>query len=339
MKKSLHLLVYFILMLFLSFCGRQGKNPPEQSSTAPATALKVLTEKIQHDSSDAGLFHRRAQLYLDEGQINNALGDINKAIQLDAENAGYFITLADIYLAMGKIPGSLESLQKAEKLDPKNNDALIKQAELYLVIKDYPKCFNYVNAALALNRQNPVAYFIWGYAQLERGDTTSAIRNLQTAADQDQNYYDAFLQLGMVYAARKNPVAEDYFRSAIRIDSTRTGAYYLMGLLYQETGEYTKALDIYEKLARVSPAMKEAHYNMGYVNLVSLGNYPAAIQHFTEAIRLDPKYTDAYFNRGYSYELSGDLMNAKKDYEQALQVQPNYDRAIEGLNRLDKQTK
>ena len=339
MKKSLLLSVYFFLVLLLSSCGRHGNNPAGQSSGAPATALEALTQKIQNDSSDAELFHQRAELYLDEGQVNNALGDINQAIQLDGGNSGYFVTLADIYLSMGKIPGSLEALQKAEKLNPKNNDALIKQAELYVVIKNYPKCFNYVNAALALNRQNPVAYFIWGFAQLEMGDTTSAIRNLQTAADQDQNYYDAFLQLGMIYSDRKNPMAADYFRSAIRIDSTRTGAYYLMGMLYQETGEYNKALDIYEKLSRISPGMKEACYNMGYVYLVYLENYPAAIEKFTEAIRLDPKYADAFFNRGYCYELSGDLMNAKKDYEQALQVQPNYDRAIEGLNRLDKQTK
>ena len=307
----------------------------------PGTAneLEVLNGKIKSDTANADLYHDRAMYYLDENQINNALGDINKAIQLNGDKPEYFVTLADIYLAMGKVPNTLESLKKAEKLDPKNNEALIRLAQLYLVMKDYTNCFTYVNSALTVNKQNPQAYFIWGFAQLEMGDTTSAIRNLQTAADQDQNYYDAYLQLGMIYSARKNPLATDYFRSAIQIDSTRTGAYYLMGWFYQETEQFDKAISTYQRLIKVAPEMKEVPYNIGYINLVDLDNYPAAIKYFSECVRIDPNYVDAWFNRGYSYELSGDLESARKDYEKALQVQPNYNRAVEGLNRLDKAAK
>ncbi len=74
---------------------------------------------------------------------------------------------------------------------------------------------------------------------------------------------------------------------------------------------------------------------MDIINLVYLKDFEAAVKFFSKSISLDPKYTDAYFNRGYSYELMGDFINARKDYQKALELFPNYERSIKGLNRLD----
>ena len=56
---------------------------------------------------------------------------------------------------------------------------------------------------------------------------------------------------------------------------------------------------------------------------------------FDESIKKDPEYFEAYYNRGYAYELSGDYRKAYEDYQKSLKIKVNYDKAIEGLNRLD----
>jgi Tfp pilus assembly protein PilF len=65
--------------------------------------------------------------------------------------------------------------------------------------------------------------------------------------------------------------------------------------------------------------------------------YRDATHHFTDAIEVDPSYFQAYYNRGYCFELMGDINNAAKDYRKALEIQPDYDLAANGLSRVTEE--
>lgn len=334
---------FWIIFAFAGFClsscqscNERKANDQLKQDVNGSSEIEILNQKIKADTLNPVLYYDRSRYYLAGQDINNALADINKAIQLDDEQASYFVALSDIYLAMGKLPACLDALKKAEGMDPADNEALLKLAEVYLILKDYSNTFEYTKKALDLDLINPVAHFIRAYAYMEVGDTALAIQNFQAAADQDQNYYEPYIELGSLYLIRKNPVATGYFQTAIRIDPNRTEGYYLLGMTYQEMENIPEAIDSYEKLLAIAPDFKHAHYNLGYINLVYVNDFEKAIHYFTEAISLDPVYTDAYFNRGYSYELMGDFANARKDYLKALDIVPNYERSIDGLNRLDK---
>ncbi|MCF8386954.1 MAG: tetratricopeptide repeat protein, partial [Bacteroidales bacterium] len=58
--------------------------------------------------------------------------------------------------------------------------------------------------------------------------------------------------------------------------------------------------------------------------------------YFNAAIEIDPAYAKAYYNRGYCNELMGNFAQARKDYQRTMDIIPNYEKAIEGLNRLDR---
>jgi tetratricopeptide (TPR) repeat protein len=325
-------------------CGQERRANSQQSeiddrrtdasNTSPA-GLGELDRAVASDSLNPEAFHRRAQYLIHTGDFNSALSDMNKAIQLNSRDSRYFVTLSDIYLAKGMVRNCLEALQKAELLDPSNNDALLKTAELYFILKDYENTFLYIKKAVDLDRQNPVAYFIAGYARMEKGDTSGAIRDLQTAVDQDQGYYEALVELGVIFSARRDPLAIGYFKRATDVEPNREEAYYLLAFTYQEMMELEKAIETYQKLLAINPQYKEAHYNLGYIHQVYLERFREAIGYFTEAIDIDPSYADAYYNRGYCFELSGEAANARKDYQQALSLVTNHELAIRGMNRLD----
>jgi len=337
MKNFIPFWILFIFSLLLSSCQpvSEKKGANEQNSANLPSELKALNNKIISDSLNPEHYYFRSRYYIDQKDINRALADINKAIQLDEKKSDYFVALSEIYLSMGRVPNCLEALKKAEELDPENDNALLKLAEVNLILKDYANTFKYTERALDHDQINPKAHFIRGYAYMELGDSSLAIQNFQAAADQDQNYYEAYLELGALYSAQKNSLAASYLQTATRIEPGRGEAYYMLGLAYQEQENIPKAIETYEKLLAVSPDFKEAHYNLGYINLVYLNDFEEAIIFFTRTISLDSIYTDAYFNRGYSYELLGDYINARKDYQKALDLFPNYERSIKGLNRLD----
>ena len=331
-------ILFIAPLLILSACHFSGekKSTPARSVADEGKSRKeILDGNILSDSLNPEYYCLRSQYYLEQMEVNEALADIRKAIQLDENNADYFVALSDIYLAMGRVPNCLESLNKAQELEPGNNNALLKLAKVYLILKDYQNTFAFTKKALDYDLLNPEAHFIRGYAYMELGDTALAIQNFQMAADQDQDYYEAYTELGALYAAMGNQLATSYLQTATRIDPNKEEAYYLLGMTYQEQENIPKATETYEKLLVISPEFKEAYYNLGYINLVYLNDFGTAAGYFTKAVELDPKYADAFFNRGFSYELMGDYLNARKDYLKALDIIPNYERPILGLNRLD----
>ena len=139
-----------------------------------------------------------------------------------------------------------------------------------------------------------------------------------------------------MYAIKKDKLAGGYYDNALRINPKSIEALYGKALFCQENGMYDKATDNYNRIIAIDPNYKVAYYNLGYLNMVYLKKYNVAVEFFEKAINLDPKYYEAIYNRGFSYELMGNAVKARADYQKVLEIQVNYPKAIEALNRLDK---
>jgi tetratricopeptide (TPR) repeat protein len=327
-----------IIGIFL-FTACQTGNKGSSGSEIPDTArikLEVLTQQIEDDAGNADLYQKRARFFISSHDFDKALKDIRQAISMEPKNSAFYGTLSDIYLLLGQPDNCKEALNKAIGINSKDTDALLKLAKLYLIIKDYPNCFSTIKQLLAIDQANSGAYFTRAIALLEKGDTIVAVKDLQKAVENNQEFYDAYIQLGELYSIKKDPMAELYFKNALNLRPQSREALYMLGMFYQESSRFEKAISTYEILMKADTSFREAPYNIGYVYLVYLKDFSKAITFFSESIRKDPEYYKAYYNRGYAYELSGDYKKAREDYQKTLKLHVNYDKAIEGLNRLDK---
>jgi Tfp pilus assembly protein PilF len=337
MKYRIFLLFCLPAILFLS-C--RSHNETAEETSFPSDTSKVFLEnintKIKENPDDAGLYDIRARYYMRESQFDLALKDINKATTLDPKNPVFYLSLSDVYLLMGKTTNCGDALNKALSLDPKNNEAFLRMARLNLIIREYKTSMEYIRKALGVQAVNPQAYYTKALVLLETGDTVKAVDDLKKAVDQNQNYFEALMELGQLYSMRKDPMSAGYYKNAIRIKPKNREANYNLGMFYQETGQYENAILTYTNLEKIDTTYRNAPYNIGYIYLVYLKDFKKAALNFTEAIRRDPGYFEAYFNRGYAYELDGQYENASKDYHRALEIKVNYQNAIDGLNRLDK---
>jgi len=331
-----------IFMLFsllaMSACNNPNSSADKLQQQSDTTRLKLelLNQQIEDDINNPDLYNKRAKFYLLSRQFDNALKDVRKAISIDGSKSSSYVTLSDIYLLMGKPEESRDALKKAIAENPRDVDAFQKLAKLYLIIKDYKNCYLTVKQLLELDHGNSSGYYTRAIALLEQGDTLRAVDDLKQAVDKNQQFYEAYLELGELYAIKHDPLAELYLKNALNIRPQSREILYMLGYYYQETGKYDKALGTYQNLAKVDTAFREATYNQGYIYLVYLKDFNKAIQLFSETIKKDPAYVEAYFNRGYANELAGNYQQAYDDYQKALKLKVNYDKAIEGLNRLDK---
>ena len=330
--------LYLLLLLALIvFSCDQISSPQDNNMQASDTTLSdldQLTARIMQDSTNAALYQERAMIYLARQNENLALRDVNMAIQLDPGNSGYMLTLSDIYMSMGLLENCMESLKRVIVLDPENPESFLKLAELNLILRKYKEAINNANQAIALDKRDPLPYFIKAYTFAEAGDTNNAIKNYLEAVNRDQNYYDAYIQLGLIYSTANNDLAIDYFNNALNIDPNSVEALYALAMYYQQTENADLAIATYNKLLLIDQESVYGHYNLGYVHLVLLGDVEQAITYFAKAAELNPQYYEAIYNQAYCYELSGDYVKARKLYNKVLEIEVNYDKAIEGLNRI-----
>ena len=330
--------VAFALGLAIMYsCQNKSKNKVEKE--IEKEDFPELSEKIRNNPEDASLYNQRAKLFLEKNETSKALTDINQAMKLEPENPDFFMTLSDIYMQMGKVKPTEDALLKAHEFAPKNLEVMLKLAELKFFFKEYTETFKWLSEVLAIDENNAQAYFMRAFALKEKGDTTNAVKNFLISTEKDPEFYDAYIQLGILYAIRKNPLAVDYYQNALNIRPESKEAHYNLAMFYQETQKLNKAMEVYNNLIQIDPGYKYPYFNMGYINLEYLRVYDIARDYFSKAIECDPDYFEAYFNRGLCHEKLGDFKNARQDYQKALQLKSNYSPAIDGLNRLDEKQK
>ncbi len=334
-------LIFFSSTVFIS-CNQSKNQTEETASTtaandtsAYARKLADLNAKIASNPSDASLLNQRAKLYLETQDIGNAILDAQKLLSIDTTNADYFVTVADVHFAAGKSGRSKAALEKALSIDSKNKEANMKLAELFFYVQKYDQSISYLNSVLKEDIHNPKAYFMKGMNFKEMGDTTKSISSFQTAIEQQPDYYEPFMQLGIIYSTKNNPLALQYFDGAIRIKPQSEEALYGRGMWYQEHAkDYDKAIQDYTSITQMNPKNRNAHFALGFIHYNYLKVYNEAIKHYTRAIDADPNFADAFYNRGVCYETLGDIAAAKGDYEKALDIRPDYQAAKEGIQRV-----
>ncbi len=326
------LIIILFTIITFSACSNLAKD-----TNAKPISIESLSQQIEKEPKQADLYFQRAKLYRKKLDLTKSIEDMQYAIKLAPDSVSYYMELADLFMQTGNIKNTLGILTKVTSLAPQDENAWIKIGEIYLIQKQYQEVFNFANKALAANPYSHRAFFLKAYSYKEMGDTNQAIFQFQECLKQDPSNYEANIELGILFMALKNDIAITYFKNAKQIDSLKTDAYYDLGLFYQNTDRLNEAIDEYKEIIRLNPKFPYSYYNIGYIYLELLKIADQAIPYFTKAIEADQKYMEAYYNRALSYERLGDVLNAQQDYKAALLLKPNYERAIDGLNRVQSQ--
>lgn len=342
MKKTILLLG---LLLALFACNRNQTNPSENPTepTEPVTvaeAIARVTDSIAADSTNALLYRHRAQAYLANEQVGAAMMDLNKSLQLAPDDVDTYLLLADVYYMLGDQSNINVTLNRAAEIAPNDARPLVKLAELNLLQQNYNLAAAYIDKALKLSSYNPRAYFVRGmYFIIAEQDTVNALKSFQLAAEQDDQFYDPVEQICRIYAVQQPPYAMDYIRKVQQQFPENANARYELALYLQSHGEPEEALKHYDTLLMLQPNNYMVLYNVGYVNFVYLENNEVALDYFSRALEAKPDYLDAYYNKGRVLEQMGNYAQAEEIYKKILKAQPDYQLAIDAVNRIQNQVK
>ncbi len=289
--------------------------------------------EIEKSPNNADLYLSRGTIFYQMDLLDDAAKDLYKAIQLDSTNISYYLTFADINVKARYLKVAVTYLKKAEKMDPQNKEIAIKLAKVNLYLKEYTAVMEETNRVIGLDKTDERSYLLQGIVYKEKGDTTQAIRTFQIAVDNNPESYDAYMQLGLLCAAKHDAKAEKYLINAIRIDSLRYEGVYALAMYYQEHKQIRKAIDVYRNLIVRNPQEPQPIYNLGYI-YYQLDSIKMAYNHFTLVIQTSPLNADAYYMRGLCNVKRKIRNEAISDFTQALRIREDFPEARKELDQL-----
>ncbi len=335
--------ICMILMsiLILSSCSENisKKNndvKTDNAVSAEKSDVDILSESIMSDSLNADLYVQRARLNLTNEKVSLAIRDINSALSIDKKNIDALLVLADVYYALGDEDNILLTLNKACEYAPLDTRPIIKLSELSFLQGNFRMANAYVDKALEMDKYNPKAYYMRGMLSMTDNDTVAALKNFMTSRMQQSDFVDPLIQMAHIYMAKNDTLAKSFFKEAIGVAPDNYYLTYDYAMYLQENGFPEEALSYYDSLLNIMPDNTDFNFNKGYVYLVYLGENELALEYFDKVLQIDPSSVDALFNKGRTYEQMGDYINAKSIYLQILRNNPDYQLAIDAVNRISE---
>ncbi len=119
------------------------------------------------------------------------------------------------------------------------------------------------------------------------------------------------------------------------VKSKLAASYTNRGVIYMAMEDLTKAYKDYEKALKIDGTLAEAYLNRG--NLwFAVQKFENAISDYDKALHYGTSKVEiAFLNRGLARENIGELVLAKNDYQSSLTARPEWQPALDKLERVN----
>jgi len=346
MKFSVILLLIFLSLV--SSCETDVKpidNVVEDTVVIvkPIDSLNFLSTAIQGNTQNAKLWFDRANYFMRQGSISDALIDMTSAVRLDSVNAIYRVKLADLQVSSLKLEGALDNYEYVLSIDSANANAYVGMGRVFALLNNPGMATGYLNKAYQINPHLSEAYFLEGliyradYDETKREESIKrALSSFQTATEQKPDFYAAYIEMGVINHRMGNDIALDYYNTAIDIAPKSIEAWYNKGMYFQDKKMYSEARTCYKTISDIDSLNSNALYNQGYIKMLFEKDLDSAIYFFNYVTQLDTNHFNAYNNLGLSLERKGEIEKAKNAYRKAIDINPDFKLAKKNLNFISK---
>ncbi len=330
-------LIALMFAAFLFSCSNDNmieENSDGESISFQTDSTEYFEQLIINNATDPESYLNRAGWHLRNGRITEGLNDLDMSIEADSTFGPAWSAKADALYLLKEFEPCINHLDVCLENAPNHIPCKLRRAELFIHLKQFEDAFELLNDALKIDEFLHEAYWMKGQIYSELGDFETALSSYQTAVEVNPNFFDGYIKLGVANAALGNPIAEQYYKSAISLRPNSVEARYNLAMYYQENRRFEDALSIYEDILEIDSENASAAFNSGYIYLEYMQDYKNAEIWFTEAIEKLPYYFQAFFNRGLCRESMDDLEGALNDYNEALRLSPTFEAAAIAKGRV-----
>ncbi len=307
-----------------------ASTPPSSAPTAPSAtgstldreqelqlSLKQLSTEIEKFPDDPELYVKRAAVYYNLGQTDNAIKDYTSALEReDAPQTRYL--RAVVYTSLGNNTDAYTDLTAALAGKPDNRDYLSLMADTCNALKKYDESLVCIEKLLATGEGNCVLFALAADAcvYLEKHE------NAATYYEKAISTYDAAaeksgINKASLYSAYGNSLksidrftdSAEAYSNALQLSDSKE-YYFQRGFCLLQSEKYTDAISDFTRCIELGYETASAHFQRGLCYYAT-GKYPEAIEDFKVYETAFPDKTDSFLYMGLCYQ-------NQKDYDSAI---------------------
>lgn len=287
--------------------------------------------------------HMQAGIAADrERKFDVAIAEFKKATELDPAFADGFISLGQAYMESGDYGSAIQPLKHALNLS--TDSAPVHQLLGYALLAQ-----GFFSEAIPHLQRLPDKTAL-GIAQIQTGQLSEAVTNLQAALAAHPNDSDILYYLGRAsgllakqsidtllaaypdsarahqamaenyFVLRRMPDAEKEYREALRLRPGLPEAHLALGEVYAGAFQWPKAEEQFRIQVKLQPGNAEAAYRLGQAVLEE-GKVQEARAELLRADRLMPGMPETLYLLGKAASLEGDAAAAEKAWSKLLSIE------------------
>jgi tetratricopeptide (TPR) repeat protein len=208
-----------------------------------------------------------------QGHALEAVREYQRVAEIDPTEAHLFDWGAELLKHRAFEPAT-QVFAKGNGLFPRSLRMLLGLAVSWYALGSYGPAAASFFEACDLAPGNPEPYMFLGKVQSNEIIQSDGYveRMKRFAASHPKNAWASYYYAVGLWKRRAGPEDADTPRrvrelleSATRIDAKLGAAYLLLGVVYADAGDFTRAAGAFQKTIEVSPELEEAHYRLGQI--------------------------------------------------------------------------
>ncbi|MEO6148060.1 MAG: XrtA/PEP-CTERM system TPR-repeat protein PrsT [Sulfuriferula sp.] len=306
----------------------------------PDTALAAYREVLKIDPSDATAHLSIASIELEKNKIAEARQEINTARKLSPNNLAVRYMQALIDFRDGKLDAARDNLQELLKFAPEYPPGLLLSAAVNYAQGSYEQAASQLGKVLEKTPAHAYARQLLAATQAKLGQYAQALATLQPLKPEESNN-PQLLSLAADLYLRTNEFgkARRLLEKAAAIDPKNAAIRTGLGVSRLASGDTERALADLESAATLDDVVGTHKADtLLILTLMRDKQYDRALQAITALDKKQPNNPITYNLRGGAYLGKKDITNARKSFEQALAIKPNFFPAAANLAQLDLQS-
>jgi tetratricopeptide (TPR) repeat protein len=253
--------ILYISILLLLACNSQPKEMKNTKSESKLPDEIARLDKLAKQFPDSVGLHMRLVNALDSlGNYSSALVELNTLIKNDSSNFGLWFKKAQLSEQLKDTSEAIKSYSRAANIYA-SPDAMLALANLFAETKN-TKALDLCKKVSALRMGRSYQShcdFIAGIFYARTGNTARAIPLFMNCISNNYTYMEAYMEIGFIYYDKKQfPEALKIFETAITVKNNYPDGYYWIGKTHEANKNSLAAIENYEKALSLDPNLIEA---------------------------------------------------------------------------------
>ncbi|EFX71969.1 hypothetical protein DAPPUDRAFT_308628 [Daphnia pulex] len=326
-------------------------------------ALTHFHAALEGDPSNYLTLYRRATVYLAQGRARAALEDLNRVLEIQPDFIQARAQKGNILMKLGRLHEAHIELEKVLKKEPTNSEvnknyiaieSLKKsymQVQMFFSDKDYHHAIDLLTQVIDICPWDIGLREMRSECYLAIGEASKAISDLKAATKLMSDNTGAFMKLSKLYYGLGEPEESlNQVRECLKLDPEHKECFphykkvKKVAKLVQDLqtnsndNNYQGCITSAKKVLKVDPTVSEllflAEDKLCHCHL-QLGEHSESLEFCSSALA---RHTEPRIlcDRAEDYIALDMLDEAQQDYAKALEIEESFNRAKEGMQKVQK---